>query len=131
MSVPVKIDPAMWALMKGAFGAGGMPMPFTREIFLIDTHIAGTTHRDLDDIEPLLEIGELLCFKRDPDNKYDKLAIRIYDERGNWLGFVPKKNNAILARLMDAGKLIIGRLEDKSRENNWLKLAIRIYMREI
>jgi hypothetical protein len=130
-NIPVKIDPAMLALIKGAFGKGGLPMPFTKEIFLIDTHVAGTSFRKLDDIEPTLLAGNLLIFKRDPDNKHDPLAIMILDEQGNHLGFVPKEKNEILARLMDAGKLILGKLEDKEFKGNWLYLTIRVYLREI
>jgi hypothetical protein len=127
----VTIDPTMVALIKGAFGEKGLPMPFTKEIFLIDTHVAGTSHRNLEDIEPGLSCGDLLCFKRDAKNKYDKLAIIIHDDKGNQLGFVPREQNEILARLMDAGKLILGRLEKKTWHGDWLKLKIRVFMREL
>ena len=130
-NIPAKIDPAMLALMKGAFGKDGLPMPFTKEIFLIDSHVAGTTHRDLAEVEPGLSTGDLLCFKRDPENQHDKLAIRIYDEKGNELGFVPREKNEILARLMDAGKLIVGKLEAKEWRGSWLKIKIRVYMKEL
>lgn len=130
-NMPIKLDPAMLALMKGAFGQGGLPMPFTKEIFLIDSHVAGTTHRDLKDVEPSLSAGDLLCFKREPDNKHDKLAIKVYDEAGHLLGFVPQTKNEVLARLMDAGKLIFGKLEKKEWQGSWLKLTIRVFMREM
>jgi hypothetical protein len=130
-NVPVKIDPAMFALMRGAFGKDGLPMPFTKEIFLIDTHVAGTTHRDLTEIEPTLNANDLLCFNRDPDNKHDKLAIKIFCPAGHHIGFVPRTKNEVLARLMDAGKLIIGKLENKQWQGDWLKLSIRVYMREV
>jgi hypothetical protein len=130
-NIPAKIDPAMLALMKGAFGKEGLPMPFTKEIFLIDTHVAGTTHRDVKDVEPNLTTGNLLCFKRDPKNKHDELAIKIHDEKGNELGYVPREKNEVLARLMDAGKLIIGKLEAKEWHGNWLKLTTRVFMREL
>ncbi|OVE73940.1 hypothetical protein BVX94_02380 [bacterium B17] len=129
--LPAKVDPTMLALMKGAFGKEGLPMPFTKEVFLIDTHVAGTSFRELDDVEPNLSNGDLLCFKRDPENEHDKLAIMIHDDKGNHLGFVPQAKNEILARLMDAGKLIFGKLENKEWCGNWLKLKIRVFMREI
>lgn len=106
-------------------------MPFTKEIFLIDSHVAGTTHRDLAEVEPSLSTGDLLCFKRDPENQHDKLAIRIHDEKGNELGFVPREKNEILARLMDAGKLIVGKLEAKEWRGSWLEIKIRVYMKEL
>lgn len=130
-NAPMKIDPAMLALMKGAFGKEGLPMPFTKEIFLIDSHVAGTTYRDLKDVEPDLSPDDLLCFKRDPENKHDKLAIMILDDKGNHLGFVPQAKNEVLARLMDAGKLIFGKLEYKEWRGDWLQLKIRVFMREM
>ena len=36
----------------------------------------------------------------------------------------------VLARLMDAGKLLFGRLEAKSWVGGWLKLEIRVFLRD-
>lgn len=130
-NLPVKMDPTILALMRGSFKGDGLPMPFAKEIFLIDTHVAGTTHRNLEGVEPNLKSGDLLCFKRDPGNKHDALAIQIFDEDGHDLGFVPKVKNEVLARLMDAGKLIFGKLENKNWRGSWLELSIRVFMREI
>jgi len=121
----------MFALIRGAFGKGGLPMPFTKEIFLIETHVAGTGYRDLEQIEPGLSEGDLFGFKREPENEHDPLAILIHDKDGQKLGYVPKDKNEVLARLMDAGKLIFGKLESKRWQGNWLELTIRVFMREL
>jgi hypothetical protein len=127
----IKVDPAILALIKGAFGKGGVPMPFTKEIFLIETHIAGTSHIDIEETEPDLSENDIMVFKRDPDNKYDNLAIRIYTKDGQNIGFVPRDNNEILAHLMDAGKLIFGKLISKEWQGSWLYLQIKVFLREI
>ena len=127
----VKIDPATLALISGAFDQRGLPMPFTREIFLIETHVAGTTHVPIKDVEPVLSENDLLVFQREPDNKHDKLAIRIHDRDGHKLGYVPRDNNEILARLMDAGKLVFGKLHAKTWHGTWLKLKIQVFLREL
>ncbi len=127
----VKIDPALLALIKGAFGKGGLPMPFTKEIFLIETHIAGTSHIDIEEIEPYLSDDDIMVFKRDAENKHDNLAIRIYTKDGKNIGFVPRDNNEILAHLMDAGKLIFGKLVSKEWQGTWLYLQIKVFMREL
>ncbi len=106
--------------------------PFQREIFLIDTHVAGTTYvEDIDVIggENIVK-GTKLNFFREKDNKYDELAIIIKDEKGNKIGYVPKDKNEVLARLMDAGKLIYGIVEDKEYIDNWLKIDISIYLKD-
>lgn len=105
--------------------------PFQREIFLIDTHVAGTTYvEDIDAIEENIVKGTKLNFFREKDNKYDELAIIIKDEKGNKIGYVPKDKNEVLARLMDAGKLIYGIVEDKEYIDNWLKIDISIYLKD-
>jgi hypothetical protein len=54
-----------------------------------------------------IEIGTTLHFVREPDNKYDELAILVKDKEGNKMGYVPRYDNPVLARLMDAGKTYI------------------------
>ncbi len=124
------IDPALLALLHGSFQKGGQLQPFVREIMLVECAIAGTSFRQLKNIEPLLPVGSLLPLKREPANEHDPLAIMILDEKGNHLGYVPRVKNEALARLMDAGKLLFGRLESKEWQANWLKTGIRIYLRD-
>ncbi len=124
------IDPALIALMHGSFGKDGALMPFAREIMLIECHIAGTSHRDVESAEPELLPGVLLPLKREPENPHDALAIMIFDEAGRHLGYVPRAKNEALARLMDAGKLLFGRLESKEWHGDWLQVGVRIYMRD-
>lgn len=126
----VPIDPALLALLHGSFGKDGGLQPFVREIMLIECHIAGTSHRDVKGVEPLLAPGALLVLKREPANPHDGLAIMIFDEAGNHLGYVPRVKNEALARLMDAGKLLFGKLEKKEWISDWLKVEVRVFMRD-
>lgn len=130
-NLPQPIDAALYALMHKSFGETGLPLPFVKEIFLLECHIAGTTHLDLFKIESELTLQELLIFRREPQNQYDSLAILILDKEGHKLGYVPKENNEVPARLMDAGKLLFGRLEHKEWQQRWLKLRIRVFMRDM
>lgn len=121
-----------WEKIASSFNKGGLPMPFVHEIFLIDCRIAGTTH--VDDIDAKtadIGNGTLLTFLREKENKYDNLAILILNEKNEKIGYIPKEKNEILARLMDAGKLIFGRVEEKTKIDDWIKITIKIYMRDI
>ncbi len=110
----------------------GLPTPFSREIFLINVHIAGTSYvEDIEEIESELIEGDMIVMKREPDNQYDELAILILDKKGRKIGYVPRNNNAILARLMDAGKIIFAKIISKNRADYWLKIDIEIYLKEI
>jgi len=104
--------------------------PFSRQIYLISARIAGAFY--VDDIEDLLENiyeGSKLKFVREPENKYDKLAIIVKDPNGNKLGYIPREDNPILARLMDAGKLIYGTVKSKSDyDSGYIDIIMEIYM---
>ena len=124
-------DKTKKALMYSSFDKEGIPLPFTKEIFLIECHVAGTSHHNIKDIEPEIKPDDFLIFKREPENPHDKFAIAIYTESENKLGYIPKEKNEILARLMDSGKLIFGKIVSKKWINNWLKIEMKIFMREI
>ena len=103
--------------------------PFAKQIYLVDAHIAGTTHVDnINEIEPRLEVGKRLKFLREPDNKYDKQAIVVKDEDNHKIGYVPKDKNEILSRLMDAGKLVYGTIREKEYIGDWLKITMQVYL---
>lgn len=110
---------------------GGLSAPFAKEIFLIETHVAGTSHVPIREIEPGLATGGSLVLRRDPENPHDPLAILILMESGEKLGFVPRDRNEILARLMDAGKFLFARLESKEWQGDWLRVAARVYLRDV
>ncbi len=126
----VPIDPALLALIHGSFGKDGALMPFAREIMLVECQIAGTSHRDVKTIEPTLAPGVLLVLKREPGNVHDPLAIMIFNEAGAHLGYVPRAKNEALARLMDAGKLLFAKLESKDWQGDWLRVEVRVYLRD-
>lgn len=130
METLARIDPTVLALIRGSFGAGGLPMPFVREVFLMECHVAGTSHRALEEVEPTLAPGNPLVFQREPKNPVDALAIRILDGQGRQLGYVPRERNEVIARLLDAGKVIFGKLDAKEWRGRWLKLDLRVFLRD-
>ena len=103
--------------------------PFSKQIYLISASIAGSYF--VDNIYDLLEemkIGTKLRFIREPDNQYDELAIVVRDQNNNKLGYVPRKKNPILARLMDAGKLIYGTVKAINNEERYVNIEMEIFM---
>lgn len=120
-------------------GSGGMlqtlhaeiqtPRPYTEDVLLLQTVVAGTTHvAGIEELEPFLRPGDRLELLRMPDNPSDPNAIKIYTRDRVKLGYVPRRDNQILARLMDAGKLLYARLRGKQRQDDWLRLDIDIYL---
>lgn len=118
-------------LMHGKDGGLSIPKPFERDIFLFDTYVAGTTHIEgIEELEPHLNTDDRLEFFREPDNQYDKQAIVIKTADGVKIGYVPQNDNAIFARLMDAGKLLFGKITAKEKKGSWVKLGIKVYLHE-
>ena len=119
------------SLLYGAGGNLAVPQPFERDIYLFDSHVAGTSFIDgIEELEPYLNIGDKLDFFREPDNPHDKQAIVIKNQDGVKVGYVPRQDNLIFSRLMDAGKVLFGRITAKSMRGTWLKMDIKIYLHE-
>ena len=118
-------------LLHGAGGNLVIPQPFERDIYLFDSHVAGTSFIEgIEELEPHLNIGDKLDFFREPDNPHDKQAIVIKNQDGVKVGYVPRQDNMIFSRLMDAGKLLFGRITGKEMRGIWLKMDIKIFLHE-
>lgn len=79
---------------------------------------------------PLLRVGDPLSLLREPDNPHDPRAIRV-EWRGVPLGYVPRLDNLDLARLMDRGVKMGGRiLHLEKTRNPWRRVLMEIYVIE-
>lgn len=118
-------------LLHGKNGEILIPKPFEKDIFLFDTYVAGTTHIEgIEELEPHLNVDDRLEFFREPDNRYDKQAIVIKTVDGVKIGYVPKQDNVIFARLMDAGKFLFGKITSKEKKGSWVKIYIKVFLHE-
>ena len=92
----------------GFIQKGGNVKPFLKDIFLIKVHVAGLDYIDnIDEIFPKIKVGDKLGLFREASNEYDKHAILV-KYHGEKIGYVPKKDNYVLSKLMDAGKHLYG-----------------------
>ena len=132
MSDLVKIDNGdlIEYLMKTGSGLD-LPKPFERDIYLFDTYVAGTTHIEgIENIGESLKKGDRLVFYREPENEHDPQAIRIETLEKEKIGYVPRQDNVIFSRLMDAGKVLFAKVVEKEMRGKWLKIKIKIYLHE-
>ncbi|WP_454205958.1 HIRAN domain-containing protein [Peptoniphilus sp. Marseille-Q6390] len=108
-----------------------LPKPFERDIYLFDTYVAGTSHvKGIKEIGDKLKEEEKLVFYREPENEHDPQAIRIETLDKEKIGYVPRQDNLIFPRLMDAGKVLFAKLIEREMRGDWLRLKIRIYLHE-
>lgn len=121
----------LFSLFHSNNGELAVPKPFEKDIFLFDTYIAGTTYIEgIEELAEYLNEDDRLNFFREPDNKFDKEAIVIKTSNGIKIGYVPRQDNVIFARLMDAGKLLFGRITKKDKKGSWLKIYIKVFLHE-
>lgn len=108
---------------------------FLEDIHLITLDVAGMFHvENIDMIFPKIKKGDNLELFREKDNKYDKYAILVR-YCGEKIGYVPRKQNHILANLMDGGKELYGVVEeiyvDSFYEDSEYKfLKFKIFLKE-
>lgn len=100
-------------------------------ILVMECGVAGTGH--IPDIEPRLtgiEPGSPVFFSREYFNDYDDLAIAVNNADGEKIGYIPRRKNEAIARLMDAGKDFCGEVMDiwYPESDNWVNIIIRIYL---
>lgn len=79
--------------------------------------LAGFRHYEGRDAWPALKVGDRLELMREPDNPYDANAVRVR-WRGRMLGYVPRRNNAAVARLMDGGAALEARVAALTEHRN-------------
>lgn len=107
-------------------GITEMIKPLMQEIFLISTFVAGTTYVKDKTVFDEIKVGEKLNLVREPDNKFDEFAVAVFAQSGKKLGYLPEKDNPILARLMDAGKRLAATVEELSVKGNLVNIRIKI-----
>ena len=113
-------------------GKEGIPVPFVREILLLESHVVGTGFvKDIVKKTESIVPGDSLPLRREPQNPYDSRAIQVLNGKEERIGFVPRADNTILSRLMDAGKLLYAKVKSVDGGHNWLRIAIDIYMRDL
>lgn len=97
-----------------------------RRVMLQESPLAGYQYHRAASIWPFLQVGEQLHLKREPSNPHDPYAIAVWF-RNEHLGYIPRRENRTLARLLDQGEqletTIVRLLEE---ENPWRKIRFRV-----
>lgn len=109
-------------------GVTNLIKPLIKEIYLFDIFIAGCSYvEDKSNFEGL-KIGDRLVLKREKDNLFDHKAILVNTESNKKLGYIPRKDNAIFSRLLDAGKLLTATIKEINNKNDFYIIKINIYL---
>jgi hypothetical protein len=79
--------------------------------------LAGFRYAEAGALWPLLRVGDELTLAREPDNPHDAGAVRV-EWRGHKLGYVPRRENAAVARGLDRGAPLRARLSKLAEHPN-------------
>ena len=106
---------------------GEVIKPLSREIHLFDTYVSGTMFIKDTSVFEGLKRGDKLLLQRE-ENKFDNNAILVMTEGKAKLGYIPENDNLIFARLMDAGKLLCGRIKNIEPKGTFRVINIEILL---
>ena len=124
----IKLNPQLMSILHNNNGGQDI-IPFNREIFVINVYVAGTQYRhQIAQIQDQITDTTQLTMIRQPDNEVDQYAIGLYYNHIR-IGWVPMKDNLVIARLMDAGKLFNCKVVSVTKNNpSNPRINVSIYM---
>ena len=94
------------------------PVPAAEAVIVVQrSPLAGFRHHDGPEIWRDMKVGDRLQLVREADNPYDANAVRV-DWRGVTLGYVPRRDNAAVARQMDRGAALEARVAGLRENRN-------------
>ena len=107
---------------------GDLIKPLSHEILLFDSYIAGTSYIKDETVFDDIKEEDKLILQREPENRFDENAILVLDLQKRKLGYIPEKDNIVFARLMDAGKYLIAKINKIDRKGTYTKISIGIFL---
>ena len=76
-----------------------------------------------------MKVGDQLTLVREPDNPHDANAVRV-EWRGHRLGYVPRRENAAVARHMDRGGKVEARISRlREHRSPWQRIEFEVFVR--
>lgn len=127
---------ALQGLLGGAGAVAARPLlataapvaPAPRDpLFLLETHVAGTAYYRAAAVIDRLAPDQALILRREPTNRFDKMAIEVFSRDEDKLGYVPRVENRPFARLMDAGHRITATIS-RVKPADWDRVRLRLFL---
>jgi hypothetical protein len=79
--------------------------------------LAGYRYHAAAEVWDELKVGDVLELSREPENSHDRSAVSV-SWKGRKLGYVPRRDNAAVARALDRGTMLRARISKLSDEVN-------------
>ena len=115
-----------WALATWLLAVTGAAAAGDIEQILQTSPLAGFQHHAGAALFPLMQVGDRLELAREPDNPHDPRAVRVM-WHGVQIGYAPRVDNVDLARFMDQGVAVAGRiLHLQASRDPWKRVLMEI-----
>lgn len=120
---------AGWLALAALAGPAVAQAPQTdAQLLLQSSPLAGYRYYEGKRLWKLMQVGEPLTLVREPDNPYDRNAVRV-EWQGHKLGYVPRADNEAVARFLDRGVRLEARIiRLKKSRNPWERILFEIYL---
>ncbi len=109
--------------------AGAAPPAVAAEARIIvqQSPLAGFQYYDGKVLWDNMRVGDVLVLVREPQNPHDANAVRV-EWKGQPLGYVPRRDNADVARQMDRGEKLQARIVRLTEARNpWQRVLFEVY----
>lgn len=111
----------LFALLSHVHAAG-----VSASLLLQDSPLAGFQFHAGKQLWPQMQVGDRLSLIREPDNPHDPFAIRV-EWQQHKIGYVPRRENRDIARLMDNGVQIHARISRLAQSRDpWSRVRFEI-----
>jgi len=100
----------------------------SEHILLQSSPLAGFQYYGGKQVWTEMHEGDVLELVREPQNSHDPRAVRV-EWQGIKLGYVPRRDNEAVARLMDRGTRLEARISRLSTSRNpWQRILFEVYL---
>jgi len=97
-------------------------------IIVQESPLAGFQYYEGKALWEMMRVGDALRLVREPRNPHDANAVRI-EWRGEMLGYLPRRENADVARQMDLGAPVKARVVRLTEARNpWHRVRFEVYV---
>ena len=111
-----------------SFAAPAQAQRISAAILVQSSPLAGFQFHEGSKLWPRMRVGDALRLVRERDNRYDANAIRV-EWQGRKLGYVPRADNADLARVMDRGQRPAARISRLREDKDpWRRIEFEVYL---
>ena len=92
------------------------------------SQLAGFQYHDGKVVWDAMRVGDDLALVREPENVHDPNAVRV-EWRGHMIGYVPRRENAAVARQLELGNRLRARIVKLTRHRDpWKRVEFEIFL---